>query len=306
MRRAWILIPLAVVVAMSSACLHETAWEGAGGRLRVTATVGMVADTVKIVGGDRVAVAALMGPGVDPHLFKASARDVVRLRSADLVFYVGLHLEGKMSTILSKLGDKAFAAGEALDPDRLIALPGHEGAHDPHIWFDVGIWAATVGPVAERLSEADPEGREYYEANAAAYRQKLLALDEEIKQTMARIPEERRVLVSAHDAFSYFGKAYNIEVVGLKGISTAAEFGVSDRSRVVDLIVSRGIKAIFVESSMPRQSIDAVVDDCRQLGREVEIGGQLFSDAMGEEGTPEGTYIGMVRSNVEKIYSALK
>ena len=300
-----LLLALAVAAA-SSGCLHEPAWEGADGALRVTATVGMVADTVKIVGGNRVAVAALMGPGVDPHLYKASARDVVRLRSADLVFYLGLHLEGKMSTILAKLGDKAFAVGEALDHERLIALEGHEDAHDPHIWFNVETWAATVGPVADRLSAADPEGREYYQANAAAYREKLLALHEEIKQSMVRIPATRRVLVTAHDAFSYFGRAYDIEVVGLKGVSSAAEFGVSDRRRVVELIVSRGVKAIFVESSMPKQSIAAVIDDCRQLGRTVVIGGELFSDAMGEEGTPEGSYIGMVRSNVDKIYSALR
>jgi len=301
------MVTVVSLLALAAGCSQEET--SGGGKLVVTTTVGMLADTVERVGGERVEVTALMGPGVDPHLYKASARDLDRLRRADLIIYIGLHLEGKMVDVLSRLsagGSKAVAVGEAIGSELLLTPSGFKGQHDPHIWFDVSLWAKTIGPVAKALAEIDPDGREYYEENAAAYRDELLAFHEEIKKKLAEIPRRRRVLVTAHDAFGYFGRAYDIEVVGLQGISTAGEFGVSDRKRIVDLIISRGIRAVFIESSVSPQAVRAVVADCEQLGHKVDGSGELFSDAMGEASTPEGTYIGMVRHNVDTIVKALK
>ena len=309
--RRLLVIALLVLGSASAlvSCLPEDDAGTQSGKLVITATVGMVADTVERVGGDLVVVTPLMGPGVDPHLYKASARDLNRLRRADIVFYNGLHLEGKMVRVLGMLarsGEKAVAVGEEVDQQRLLSPSGYEGQHDPHIWFDVSIWAETIDPIVEALSEADPDNGEIYRRNGDAYREELASLHEEIKARLAEIPTAQRVLITAHDAFGYFGRAYDVEVVGLQGLSTVGEFGVKDRKRLVDLIIRRGIKAVFVESSVPKQAVAAVVDDCRQLGHSISIGGELYSDAMGEKGTPEGTYVGMVRHNVESIVNALK
>jgi manganese/zinc/iron transport system substrate-binding protein len=301
---AWAVV-LSICLLASGCGPREAEEEG----IRVTVTVGMIADLVERVGGDRVVVTALMGSGVDPHLYKASARDLDRLRQADVIFYNGLHLEGKMVEVLDRIGrggKKTVALGETVDSSLLLSPPEFQGQHDPHIWFDVSLWAGTIDVVVETLSDLDPENREFYESRGAEYRGELLGLHEEVGERLAGIPEGRRVLVTAHDAFGYFGRAYDIEVVGLQGISTTSEFGVSDRRRVVSLVVSRSIKAVFIESSVSGQAVNAVVDDCRQLGHEVSIGGELFSDAMGEAGTPEGTYVGMVRHNVRTIVKALK
>jgi manganese/zinc/iron transport system substrate-binding protein len=278
-------------------------------KIRVTTTVGMVADMVKNVGADRVEVISLMGPGVDPHLYKASEGDIARLSGADIVFYNGLVLEGKMTEIFQKIrerGKPTIPIGESLDPSLLRTPPEFKGHHDPHVWFDVSLWAKTIDAVVKGLSELDPPGSATYESNAAAYRAQLETLHQECRQNLATIPKEGRVLVTAHDAFGYFGRAYDVEVVGLQGISTSSEYGLRDVQRLVDLIAERKIKAVFVESSVPTRSIEAVVEGCRAKGWNVKIGGQLFSDAMGAGGTPEGTYIGMVRHNVHVIVEALK
>lgn len=285
------------------------------GRIRVTATTGMVADTARRVGGERVAVSALMGPGVDPHLYKASEGDIARLSEADLILYNGLNLEGKMGQIFARMasgGKPTVAVGEGVPRDLLKEPTGPAAAalgaghHDPHIWFDVSLWARTIPPVVEALARLDPEHRSTFEANADAYRKELEALHAECKTKLSAVPRERRVLVTAHDAFGYFGRAYDVEVIGLQGISTASEYGLKDVQRIVGTIAARKIKAVFVESSVPRRSIEAVIAGCEARGHAVRLGGTLFSDAMGEAGTPEGTYPGMVRHNVNTIVAALK
>jgi manganese/zinc/iron transport system substrate-binding protein len=283
--------------------------------IRVTATTGMVADTARRVGGERVSVTALMGPGVDPHLYKASEGDIARLADADLILYNGLNLEGKMGEIFTRMasgGKPTVAVGDGVPPSLLREPTGPAlqalgaGHHDPHIWFDVSLWSRTIQPVVEALVRLDADHRSEYEANGAAYRKELESLHGECKTRLATVERARRVLVTAHDAFGYFGRAYDVEVVGLQGISTASEYGLKDVQRIVQMIADRKIKAVFVESSVPRRSIEAVIAGCEARDHHVRLGGTLFSDAMGEAGTPEGTYPGMVRHNVETIVSALK
>lgn len=280
----------------------------AGQPLRVLATTGMVADAARVIGADAVQVTALMGPGVDPHLYKASERDVRLLSEADLVLYNGLHLEGKMAELFTRLARQrhVVAVAEAI-PDSLLRHPAaFEGHPDPHVWFDVAMWSRSVEGARDALVQSLPDQADALHLRAAAYLDTLRALDAWTRAEMASIPDRQRVLVTAHDAFGYFGMAYGVEVVGLQGISTVSEFGLADVRRLVDLIVSRGVKAVFVESSVPRRSIEAVVEGCRGRGHDVVIGGTLYSDALGAEGTPEGTYVGMVRANVRTIVQALR
>jgi manganese/zinc/iron transport system substrate-binding protein len=276
--------------------------------LRVVATTGMIADAARHVGGERAQVVALMGPGVDPHLYKASESDVARLQEAQLVLYNGLHLEGKMGDVLVKLARSraVVAVSETVPAEELREPPEMQGQYDPHLWFDVRLWARTLDAVADAFAEVDPEHAEEYRRNAESYRQELLALDAWAESRIAELPPERRLLVTAHDAFGYFGRRYGVEVVGLQGISTLAEAGLRDVQRVVDLVVERRVKAIFVESSVPRRAIEAVQAAAAERGHQVTIGGQLFSDAMGAAGTPEGTYVGMVRHNVNTMVDSLK
>jgi manganese/zinc/iron transport system substrate-binding protein len=274
----------------------------------VTATIGMIADTARAVGGDRVEVTALMGPGVDPHLYKASEGDLRRLSSADLILYNGLNLEGKMADVFVRMagrGKPTVQVTEGIDPSLLREPPEFQGHYDPHVWFDVSMWAKTVQPVVEALAALDPGSRSLYETNGETYRKELEALHEHCKSELGRIPEKQRVLVTAHDAFGYFGRAYDIRVIGLQGISTSSEYSPRDIQRLVGVILENRVKAVFVESSVPRRSIEAVVEGCKARGHQVRIGGTLYSDAMGEPGTAEGTYPGMVRSNVKTIVAAL-
>ncbi len=282
--------------------------EGSSGVARVVTTTGMIADAAARIAGDLATVEALMGPGVDPHLFKASEGDVRRLAEADLILYNGLHLEGKMADILVKLARSrpVVAVSEAVPADALREPPELAGQYDPHLWFDVSLWAQTISPMVEALTEILPEHRAAFEARGEAWRQELDELDAWVESQIAAIPEARRVMVTAHDAFGYFGDRYGIEVVGLQGISTLAEAGLQDMDRVVDLVVEREIPAIFVESSVPRRAIEAVREACLAKDHEVTIGGELFSDALGARGTPEGTYPGMVRHNVETVVGALR
>jgi len=278
-------------------------------KIRVTTTVGMVGDVVRNVGGERVEVTALMGPGVDPHLYKASEGDIGRLSGADIVFYNGLFLEGKMGEVLERIGERGLptvAVAERIDRELLHHPEQFEGHPDPHVWFDVSLWMETVPVVVEGLARLDPGSRALFERNAQAFLAELRELHAWCVGELATVPADRRVLVTAHDAFGYFGAAYDVEVVGLQGLSTASEYGLRDVQRIVDLVVERRVKAVFVESSVPRRSIEAAVEGCRARGHGVSIGGELFSDAMGEAGTPEGTYVGMVRANVRTIVGALR
>lgn len=276
--------------------------------LVVVATTGMIGDAVKQVAGDRAVVTTLMGPGVDPHLYKATHGDLELLTRAEVVFYNGLLLEGKIGEVLDKLAARkpVIAVADGIAKERLREVEGFAGAYDPHIWFDVNLWKEAVTTVSQFLQQHDSLHREFYAVRTRAYLSTLDSLDSAVREAIATIPETQRVLITAHDAFGYFGDAYEIEVRGLQGLSTLAEFGLRDVTELVDFIIQRKIKAIFVESSVSPKSIQAVVEGCRQKGWNVAIGGSLYSDAMGEAGTPEGTYIGMMNANVRTIVESLK
>lgn len=276
-----------------------------GGKVRAVCTTGMVSDIVRNLGGAHVATEALMGEGVDPHLYKPSPQDVRKLSQASIIFYSGLHLEGQMGEILERVGKTrpAVAVAEAVDPSKLM-YP-EPGQPDPHLWFDVALWSETIQPVQEALSRLAPAQAAEFEANAAAYRTRLQALHTQVQSDLAKIPEGARVLVTAHDAFGYFARAYAMEVHAIQGISTDSEAALKDINALVDLLVARRIPAVFVESSVPPKNIQALVEGCAARGHAVVIGGSLFSDAMGAPGTPEGTYEGMVRHNVKTIVDAL-
>ena len=278
------------------------------GHVEVVCTTGMVADLARHIGGDRVRVTGLMGPGVDPHYYKASQGDLARLERADLILFNGLLLEGKMQDIFGKMASnkRILAVTDAIERADLLQPDELEGHYDPHIWFDVSLWSKTIDSVVRALSEIDPEGAESYQLNGDAYRKELDALDAWVAEQVEKIPSGQRVLITAHDAFSYFGQAYGIEVMGLQGISTVAEYGVNDVNGLVDFISGRKIRAIFVESSVPERSIEAVRQGCLQRGHAVSIGGTLYSDAMGGQGSGADTYASMVRSNVETIVGALQ
>jgi len=278
------------------------------GPITITATTGMVAALASDVGGSHVAVRALMGPGVDPHLYKATQGDLEKLSGAEIIFYSGLHLEGKMVEIFERMSHTrpTVAVTHDLDEARLRRPPEFAGNFDPHVWFDVAMWSDCSKAVEAELARYDPVNAADYHANAAALREKMAVLDAWCREEIATIPREGRLMVTAHDAFGYFGRAYDIEVLGLQGVSTVAEYGLQDLTKMVDAIVSRKVRAVFVESSVPKKSIESLVSGCRDRGHPVTIGGQLFSDAMGATGTPEGTYDGMVRHNVTTIVGALK
>lgn len=306
------LCVIATVSAALAACAPGGAAAGgdlANRKINVTATVGMIADIVRNVGGERVNVTALMGPGVDPHLYKPTASDVHKLENADIIFYAGLELEGRMTDTFVKLaraGKPTFPVSEDIDPSRLRQPKEFEGKYDPHIWFDVTLWQEAVRKVNKELAALDPGSRDLYQRNTDTYLKQLDELHLYVKAQIATIPESSRVLITAHDAFGYFGAQYGMEVRGLQGTSTATEAGARDVQDLADFICRRGIKAIFIESSVPQATLEAVKAAAQSRGCQVTIGGQLFSDAMGSDGTPEGTYLGMVRHNVDTIVRALR
>lgn len=300
---------LPVLILLLTACGGgASAAQPDDGRLRVVTTIGQVGDIAAIVGGDHVAVTSLMGPGTDPHLYTASARDVDKLRGADIVFYSGLFLEAQMEDILEQMSERqtVAAVSAGIDPAELLPSATYADEYDPHIWFDVTLWMQAVEQVRDTYQAVDPANAADYEANAAAYLAELEALDAYVRDQAGTIPPEQRVLVTAHDAFNYFGRAYGFEVLGLQGISTASEAGTADVQDLAAFIAERRIPAIFVESSVPVRNIEAVQAAVRSRGFDVVIGGRLFSDAMGDAGTPEGTYAGMVRYNIDTIVSALR
>lgn len=276
-------------------------------RMTAIATIGMVADIVRQVGGDHVAVTQIMGSGVDPHLYKATRDDVQTIMSGDIVFYSGLMLEGKMADTLIRVARSkpVIAVTEQLEESELLEPDDFEGHWDPHVWMDVSAWSRCVTVVSEALSKADPEHSSHYQSNAEAYRAELKALHEYGLKSIASVPEDSRVLVTSHDAFNYMGRAYGLDVQGVQGISTESEAGLQRVNELVDMLVERNVRAVFIESSVPRRSIDALVEGAKSRGHEVTIGGELFSDAMGESGTYEGTYIGMLDHNFTIVTRAL-
>ncbi len=276
--------------------------------LNVVATTGQVGDLAISVGGDRVKVVSLMGPGVDPHLYKASAGDVERLRKADVIFFNGLHLEAKMGEVLERLGSRqpTAAVAEAIPESDLLSPAEFEGAHDPHVWFDPTLWSHAVDAVADKLAEIDPTHADGYRQRADAYKNEIAELHAWAVAEVATVPENLRVLVTAHDAFNYFGRAYGVEVRGLQGISTATEAGTGDVQDLAAFIAGRKIPALFVESSVSPRAIEAVREAVKSRGWNVSVGGEIFSDALGDAGTEAGTYLGMVRHNVRTITAALR
>ena len=277
-------------------------------RLSVVATTNLVGDAVAKVGGDLVVVTSLMGPGVDPHLYKAREGDVRRMTSADAIFYGGLHLEGKMVELFEQMherGRATIAVTDGIERSRLIESETFGGNYDPHVWFDVSLWADAITYIGESLARLDPENADTYRTNALSYRSELDELHAWVTQLVSTIPAIHRVLVTSHDAFGYFGRAYDAEVLGLQGISTVSEAGTADVQRLAELVATRKIPAMFVESSVSPRGIEAVREAVRSRGFAVGIGGSLFSDALGDTDTPEGTYVGMVRYNVTTIVKAL-
>lgn len=306
--RAAILATLLASAAGSSSGLEPPS-PSAARKARVATTVSMVTDLVKSVGGERVEVEGLMGAGVDPHLYKATASDVTRLQRADLIFYSGLVLEGKMQDVFAKMArlqKYVYPVTEAI-PERLLLEPKEFAGHyDPHVWFEVPIWEMCVETVVKGLSEFDPKGREYYAGRGAETRARMKALHAWALQKVAELPKDKRILVTSHDAYNYFGRAYGFQVVGLQGVSTVTEAGLADMAKLVDLIRQKKIKAIFVESSVPHNTIERISRDSG-----ARIGGELFSDAMGTPGQMEngydlGTYEGMIKHNISTIVEALK
>lgn len=278
-------------------------------KFHIVTTTSMVTDLVKNIGGDKVVVVGLMGAGVDPHLYKASEGDVSKLSSADMILYSGLHLEGKLVEVFEKMKRQkinTIAVSDALDKKDLIGSTLFESNYDPHIWFDVSNWEKITVFVADQLSAALPEHKAEFKANADAYLLKLKTLKEEITAEIETLPEDKRRLVTAHDAFNYFGKAYKFDVVGLQGLSTATEAGVQDVQKTAAYIIDHKIKAVFIESSVPKRTVEALKAAVNSKNHDVVIGGTLFSDALGNPDTPEGTYIGMFKFNVHTIVSALK
>ncbi|SMG16357.1 manganese/zinc/iron transport system substrate-binding protein [Marivirga sericea] len=277
------------------------------GQTYIVCTTGMIKDAVENIVGDKAKIEALMGPGVDPHLYKATQGDLQKLQQADVIVYNGLFLEGKMGEILQKLKRKktVIAMAELVPNETYLNNTEFQGAVDPHIWFDVELWKQATELLSNELVKSDSSNQNYYRSNTEKFILQLDSLHKAVEYQTNRIPDKKRVLVTAHDAFGYFGRAYDIEVRGLQGISTLSEFGLRDISNLVDYITTKNIPAIYTETSVSKKAIQAVLEGCRSQGHEVVIGGSLYSDAMGEEGTYEGTYIGMVDSNVKKIVSGL-
>lgn len=277
-------------------------------RPHIVCTTSIIGDVVQNLVGDTIQVTSLMGPGVDPHLYKATQGDIEALTSADVVVYNGLHLEGKMGEIFEKLGKSkpTFAISDGIPSKYLINSTDFQGAEDPHIWFDVTVWVRGVNNLSKKLQETFPEYADSIEVNRQNYAKELYYLHGRVVDQLNSIPTDQRIMITAHDAFKYFGKQYGMEVRGLQGISTTAEYGLQDVSELVKYITEKKVKAIFVESSVPKKSIEAVIEGCRESGHDVKLGGELYSDALGAAGTPEGTYIGMFEHNVKVITEALK
>ncbi|MEN8815821.1 MAG: zinc ABC transporter substrate-binding protein [Nonlabens sp.] len=277
--------------------------------LKVVTTTTMITDLVENIGGDLIEINGLMGSGIDPHLYKASQGDFRKLDLADAIFYNGLHLEGKLVEIFEKMNEQnktTIAISDGLDKKTLIGSEYFASNYDPHIWFDLEYWNQVTHYVTDQLSALNPENKAAFEANRDTYLEKLNALKTELSVKVDELPKEKRILVTAHDAFNYFGRTFDFEVVGLQGLSTATEAGVKDVQRITQFIIDNNIKAVFIESSVPRRTVEALQAAVKDQNHEVNIGGELYSDALGSAGTEEGTYIGMYQHNVNTIINALK
>ncbi len=274
----------------------------------IVATTSIIADVVSHLTGGDIQVTSLMGPGVDPHLYKASQGDVQLLQSANMVVYNGLHLEGKMSEILSKMARSktVVAVSDGLDHSEIRTINEEADVHDPHIWFDVKLWQKGVAHVSEQIQLKFPEFKDKVAANTAVYMAEMDSVLEVCNAIVATLPVEKRILITSHDAFEYFGRSNNFEVRGLQGISTLSESGLKDVTDMVNFIINRKVKAVFVENSVPQKALRSVIDGCEAKGHNIVIGGELFSDALGAARTPEGTYLGMIEFNITTIVNSLR
>ena len=297
------IVTLVLVLSFFSALWNEI---NAASPLRVTATTTVVADLVEQVGGNLVVVESLMADGVDPHSYRATPRDIDRLVRADLIVANGLHLEGKLAELLERIGRKRpfVAVGKAVPQDEL--LPIGNGLFDPHIWFDAKLWSYCPFAVADALIQLDSEAASHYQHRAEKYSQDLLELDENVRKKFNEIPRQRRVLITAHDAFRYFGRAYGLEVIGVQGTSTESEAGLADMNQLVDLVVRRRIPAVFVETSVSDRNVTALIEGASARGHIVHLGGRLYSDALGPAGGGGDTLERALLSNVDTIFGALR
>lgn len=294
-----------LVAALVAACAVSPA--NAQQKLKVVATTSMIADALKQVGGDRVEVSALMGAGVDPHTYRQTRSDIVAMTKADVVFWHGLYLEAQLEAFLKDLAKrkKVIALAEALPKEKLHSSAQYPGRYDPHVWMDPQLWKGVISAAYSELIKLDPGGAAQFKANTERHLAEVDALTVYAKRVLANVPEKSRVLVTAHDAFSYFGRAFGYEVLGIQGISTESEAGLKQIEDLVQVIVDKEIRAIFIESSVSDRNIKALVEGAAAKGHKVIIGGELFSDAMGAPGTYEGTYIGMIDHNTTVITRAL-
>ncbi len=296
-------------VALSIAALSMAALQPAQAteKLNVVATTGMIADAARQVGGDNVEVRALMGPGVDPHAYRQTRSDIVAMANADLVLWHGLYLEAQMEDFMRGLEEdgNVVAVAESLPRNLLISHDDYADKHDPHVWMNPNLWSRVVLNVRDALIKVLPEQEAVFRANADRHLEELTELAQYATRVLSSVPADSRVLLTAHDAFNYFGSAYGFEVLGIQGISTESEAGLKRISELVTMLVDRNIKAVFVESSVSDRNIRALIEGAAAEGHEVKIGGELFSDAMGEDGTYEGTYLGMIDHNASVISGAL-
>ena len=302
MKKHLLLVCLIAVFACKSAVKKND-------KLQVVTTTTMITDLLNNIGGDKIDIQGLMGAGVDPHLYKASEGDVSKLFNADVIVYNGLHLEGKLEDVFEKMryqNKKTIAVSDAINTATLIGSEYFASNYDPHIWFDISNWELITQYITDQLCKLDANNADTYKENGAKYLKRLASLKTIITDEVNSIPIEKRILVTAHDAFNYFGKEFQFNVVGLQGLSTATEAGVKDVQRMASFIEENEVKAIFVESSVPKRTVEALQEAVKAKGKEVVIGGTLFSDALGSAGTKEGTYIGMYKHNVKIIVSSLK
>ena len=300
------LIVICFVLLALVSCFKKKDAESSN-KLTVVATTGMIADVVEHIAGEKVHIVGLMGPGVDPHLYRPSEGDVRHLNKADLILYNGLHLEYKMLDLFNHLKRKkaVLAVTETLPKERLLAPIDYEGLYDPHVWFDMTLWAYVVDTITTALIDLLPAEKAYFLSQKDAYVSEFMAVKQATLDKVNQLAPEQRVLVTAHDAFNYFGQFYGFEVKALQGISTQSEAGIEDVKELVDFIVDRKIPAIFVESSIPKRHIQAVQESVKAKGWAVDIGGELYSDALGDANGNAGTYLGMVQHNVNEIVNAL-
>lgn len=307
-KNSFILLYLLTLAMLLSGCRYREGFF-TGDRLKVIATTTFVADMVKNIGGNKAEVITLMGAGIDPHLYKASENDIIRIMESDVIFYSGLHLEGKMQTVFGKMKKrkfKTFAVTDGIDKRQLITTDEKTGQHDPHFWFSISAWKDASRYVHGILCSLDSLNSMVYNQNLESYLSRLDSLDLWIREEIGKIPQNQKVLITAHDAFNYFGRDYGIEVIGLQGLNTSAEAGVRDVQNLARLITQRRIKSIFVETSVSHRNVEALQEAVKSKGFSMSIGGELFSDSLGDEDSATGTYIGMFKHNVSVIVNALK